>query len=160
MISEYWAFTGSERCYSALLSFYPIAFRVRFGNEMAQVFRDCCRDQLEKNGLPGLAGLWVRTIVDLALSVPRERRRAALYAGDLQLRTAGLIESMVLLAIISFHLLLAGTGIALYIPRAYETPTGFFFVAATAGAVLGGLGVLSSLVLARFRQINYRSIGL
>src|SRR5262245_36411741 len=98
MISHFGAFTGSERCYRALLSFYPIEFLVRFGNEMNQIFRDCCRDHLQKRGLLGLAALWIRTIIDLALSVPRERRRAALYAGDLQMRTAGLIDSIVLLA--------------------------------------------------------------
>ena len=38
----------SERVYNALLSLYPVRFRIRFAPEMLQLFRDCCHDALEK----------------------------------------------------------------------------------------------------------------
>ena len=49
MISDA-AFTWSDRCFRALLSLYPAEFRVRFGREMAQIFRDCCRDEARAGG--------------------------------------------------------------------------------------------------------------
>jgi hypothetical protein len=36
----------AERFYNALLSLYPVEFRIRFAPEMLQLFRDCCRDAL------------------------------------------------------------------------------------------------------------------
>lgn len=158
MISEHWAFIASIRGYTALLSFYPAEFRVRFGGEMTQVFQDCCRDQLRSSGITGLADLWLRTFIDFAVSVPRERRRASLYSGSLRIRAGSLIDSIVLLAIIGFHLLAAGIGIALSLPLTFETPRGFVFAAGAIGTALGGLGVLCSLVRARFRQVHYRFI--
>jgi hypothetical protein len=160
MISERWAFIASTKCYAALLSLYPVVFRVRFGGEMIQVFQDCCRDQLKSSGITGLAKLWLRTLIDCAVSIPRERRQALLYAGDLRIWTGSLVDSIVLMAIIGFHLLLAGTGIALSLPHTFESPRGFLVAAGTIGAALGGLGVLCSLCLARFRRVNYRFIGL
>lgn len=160
MISRNWAFLASSWCYTALLTLYPIEFRARFGREMAQVFRDCCSDQLRDGGVVGLGGFWLRTLLDLVVSVPRERRRALLYAEDLGMRTGSLIDSIVLLAIIGSHLLMAGTAIALWLPHAYGSPRGFLFVAATIALALGGVAVAFSLILARFRQIHYRFIGL
>jgi hypothetical protein len=90
------AFTWSNRCYRALLSFYPAEFRVRFGKEMVQVFHDCCRDQAGKRGGTGLARLWLETLRDLSLSIPRERIRVLLKAEEFTARTAGLVDSIVI----------------------------------------------------------------
>jgi hypothetical protein len=80
-------------------------------------------------------------------------KRLPTYAG-------GAVDSVVILAIIIFHLLVAGTGLALYMPRSYETTWGFFMVSVGLAATLGGVGVICSLVLARFRRIHYRVIAL
>jgi hypothetical protein len=163
MVFEHQALMWSDRCYNELLSLYPLEFRVRFRKEMCQVFRDCCRDEAEKGTLAALALLWVRTLVDLATSISRERGRAFVSPGDfsertISERTKGLVESTVILAIIGFHLLIAGTGIAFYLPNAYSTAGGFFVFAASMGAALGGFAVLCSLLMARFRRIQYRFI--
>src|SRR5215471_17532372 len=66
----------SERLYHALLSLYPLNFRVRFGPEMMQLFRDCYYDALEKGEVAVLVAFWIRVTRDLFISVLSERRRA------------------------------------------------------------------------------------
>jgi hypothetical protein len=75
-------------------------------------------------------------------------------------RAGGAIDSLVILTIIVSHLFAAGAGLALYLPRSYETAQGFFLVSAVMGGALGGLGVVCSLALARFRRIQCRLINL
>lgn len=60
----------SYRIYGLLLFAYPQEFRRRFGNEMLQVFRDCCRDEARRRTL---AGFWLRTLLDLILTAVKER---------------------------------------------------------------------------------------
>jgi hypothetical protein len=160
MTLEHWAFTLSERCYRTMLFLYPVEFRIRFHKEMAQLFRDSCRDELRDGDFRGFLRLWGRVLIDLALSISRERGQALLDFRHLPVRAVGIIDSMVILTIIVFHLLVAGSGIALYLPVSYDTAAGFVLVATAAGSALGGLAVICSLVLARFRQISYRFIDL
>src|SRR5215831_16160482 len=65
----------AERVYSALLSLYPVRFRIRFGPEMTQLFRDCCHDALVKGEVAVLVAFWVAAVRDLLLSVVQERSR-------------------------------------------------------------------------------------
>lgn len=60
----------SYRIYGLLLFAYPPEFRRRFGDEMLQVFRDCCRDEAR---MRTLAGFWLRTLLDLILTAAKER---------------------------------------------------------------------------------------
>jgi hypothetical protein len=148
--------TWSERFYSALLFLYPVEFRVRYGPEMLQLFRDCCRDE-------ELPALWLRTFRDLAISVPRERGRYLLSGAEFQSAAHGLIDSLVVLSIIGANLFLGGGCIAFYLrgglePRVPSTDFVLLWVMSAVG--LGGLGVLRSLILARFRTIQYRLIKL
>ena len=149
----------SGRCYGLLMSLYPAEFRVHFGKEMRQIFIDCCRDAEREDGLSGLIGLWLRTACDLGVSIPRERGRVLMEGREFGSRTAGLIDSFVIGAIIVFHLFVAGAGIASYFGR-YVTAADFFTLATLAASALGGLGVVCSLILARFRRIHYRLIEL
>ena len=55
----------SERLYSLLLQLYPRAFRERYGEEMARVFRDRLRDEPS-------ARLWIDVLSDAAMSIPRQ----------------------------------------------------------------------------------------
>ena len=48
-------------------------FRLRYGIEMHQVFRDQLRDALSKQGIRGLLTFCMRTAWDLCKSIPRER---------------------------------------------------------------------------------------
>ncbi len=67
------ALSFSDRMYRLLLAGYPAAFRQRYGVEMAQVFRDCCRAAYRANGPLGLTLLWFPTLWDWALTAARER---------------------------------------------------------------------------------------
>lgn len=58
----------SCRCYGCLLRLYPRQHRQAYGQQMAQLFRDQCRDAWNKAGAWGLVGVWLRTLPDLALS--------------------------------------------------------------------------------------------
>jgi len=155
---EHWALTLSERCYRTMLSLYPAEFRIRFRHEMVQVFRDSCLDEIRSGRVSALLSLWVRALVDLVVSISRERGQALLDFRRLPTCAGGFIDSLVILTIIVFHLLVAGAGLATYMPRSYETTRGFFVVSASMGAALGGLGVTCSMMLARFRRIHYSSI--
>jgi hypothetical protein len=52
---------------------YPLEFRRRYGPEMAQVFRTCCRASFQASGSAGVARLWFPTLWDWAWSAARER---------------------------------------------------------------------------------------
>lgn len=54
----------SDRVYRLLLKTYPTGFRNEYGEEMAQVFRDSCRDELKRSGNSALLGLWLFTLLD------------------------------------------------------------------------------------------------
>jgi hypothetical protein len=65
----------SERIYSALLVLYPTDYRREYGTLMVQVFRDVCRDQYHRQGLPGMVLWWCATFLDLAFTVIEQRRK-------------------------------------------------------------------------------------
>ena len=67
----------SERVYRWLLRAYPEAFRREFGEEMALVFGDSCRDAWRESRSFGLASLWLRVAGDWATSVAHERIHSA-----------------------------------------------------------------------------------
>ncbi|HXQ69874.1 MAG TPA: hypothetical protein VN844_05285 [Pyrinomonadaceae bacterium] len=62
----------SSRVYKVLLIAYPSAFRREYGHQMQQVFRDRYRDEARRNGHLAVAGYWMRTVLDLALTAARE----------------------------------------------------------------------------------------
>lgn len=66
----------SGRVYGVLLLAYPREFRRRFGGEMAQAFKDSCRDAELRGGALGVMMLWVRTMPDLMSTAIVERSRA------------------------------------------------------------------------------------
>ena len=55
-----------DRAYRALLYVYPVAHRHEYGPWMAQLFRDLCRDAVQRDGAFGLVELWIRTLLDVA----------------------------------------------------------------------------------------------
>jgi hypothetical protein len=73
----------SMRLYRLLLAAYPAEFRHEYGAQMAQVFRDRCREEQgrRRGGNRSSAGLWrvwMETILDLARTAPEEHLQ---YAG-------------------------------------------------------------------------------
>lgn len=59
----------SKRLFRLMLLAYPREFRLEYGSEMTQLFRDCYRD-VESGGL---VGFWLRMIYDVLRTAPRER---------------------------------------------------------------------------------------
>jgi hypothetical protein len=51
--------------YRLLLRAFPPRYRQRFGDDMTDVFADRLRDARSR-GLAATAGLWARTLVDIA----------------------------------------------------------------------------------------------
>jgi hypothetical protein len=79
----------SEKIYAWLLRLYPSRFRRAYGNEALHLFRDRAHD--ERGFLPRLR-LWFDLLVDVALSLPHEHRRAplAVAAASVEYRSEGL----------------------------------------------------------------------
>jgi hypothetical protein len=65
----------SERVYRVLLMAYPKEFRRAYGPQMVQVFKDLCREKQRQSRAFGLTNLWVRTLLDLAVTTFVERSK-------------------------------------------------------------------------------------
>jgi hypothetical protein len=59
----------SRQIYTRLLGLYPQEHRSEYGAEMALLFADQCRSAVSQRGNPGLATLWLHTLVDLFKTV-------------------------------------------------------------------------------------------
>ncbi len=59
--------------YGLFLHVYPTAFRRAYGSRMIRVFRDSCRDALQRQSIIFLFLLWLQTITDLLSSACLER---------------------------------------------------------------------------------------
>lgn len=68
-----WPVAASVRLYRMLLAAYPARFRCAFGAEMAQAFRDVCREEYHRRGAFAVLRLWPRTLGDLVRSAAAER---------------------------------------------------------------------------------------
>lgn len=62
----------SEWAYRRLLLLYPRTFRACYGDDMVQVFRDCCHAAGRQRGGPGMTYLWCSILYDLGRSAARE----------------------------------------------------------------------------------------
>lgn len=62
----------SSRVYNWLLLAYPVEFRRDYGPQMAQVFRDCCRQEHRRGSHLGFWRLWWHTLADLLQTATRE----------------------------------------------------------------------------------------
>jgi hypothetical protein len=64
--------TGSRWLFRKLEWIYPLAYRRSFGDLMEQLFFDQARAAVKQGGWRALAGLWLRTLLDLGQSAVRE----------------------------------------------------------------------------------------
>lgn len=60
-----WPVTLSLQFYRLLLKMYPAHFRQEYARQMAQVFRDCCREIYAQGGIKALLKLWPGILTDL-----------------------------------------------------------------------------------------------
>jgi len=63
----------SQKVFQLSLLAYPREFRNEYGPQMAQLFRDCHRDEQREHGAPGVARLWLQTFFDIARTAPAEQ---------------------------------------------------------------------------------------
>ena len=86
---------GMERVYRALLQLYPPEFRQRFGDDMVQLFHDRLRDARAGRVRGGVAGAWLKLLVDVAATAPSEHLRRTRQVAH-SMSSARLIEARLL----------------------------------------------------------------
>lgn len=64
-----------QRLFQLMLRAYPREFRLEYGSDMTQLFRDCHRD-IQSGGLISAIAFWWRMIVDVIRTAPLERWEA------------------------------------------------------------------------------------
>ena len=65
----------SDNLYRRFLRAYPAEYRRGFSDDMAQVFRDLCREIYERESLVGFLELWLTTLSDLLKTAIEERSK-------------------------------------------------------------------------------------
>ena len=148
-----WRLHYSERFYGALLSLYPAPFRVRFAAEMLQVFRAGLRQEARRGERMRLAAWWFQTFKDLAVSISREHTRGLTSIG-MDHPFVALVDSLLIPGIVGINLMVLGPTVAALLLRMHLTKVSsdeFFTTSVAASLVLGGLGVLRAVVVARLR---------
>ncbi len=142
----------SERVYNALLSLYPVHFRIRFGPEMMQLFRDCSNDALEKGEVAVLVAFWLRVTRDVCISAFNERRRELLAPVNADHPFAVLVDLFLIPAMVTANLAVLGPILTLLIrggtgipPMEFMMTSGFFSL------VIGSLAVVTSLAMTKLR---------
>lgn len=145
----------SKLFYSGLLSAYPGRFRNHFGAEMTQIFIDCCRLQLRRNGARGIALVWFRALLDLAGTIPQEWRRE-IASPDNEIDYTGLADFFMVGVVVGSNLLgwgWMGAVVALHltapnIMQYWNAATILLTAAVTLGLAVG-LGLLAAVIAER-----------
>ena len=95
------------RLYQSLLSLYPKRFQMRFGDEMAQVFRECCEREAADRGGYGLLALWTQTLKDFAISLVSEWHKEVVLP-DGAIDYHGLADLFMITVVVGTNLLVWG----------------------------------------------------
>lgn len=66
--------SATVSAYAFILFLCPPGLRVAYSAQMAQVFRQCCRDAYARDGARGVARLWLPTFTDLLAAATAEYR--------------------------------------------------------------------------------------
>jgi hypothetical protein len=154
---------GSARLYGLLLLLYPRSFRLTFGSDMAQVFRESYRHEAEDARLGTALLFWLGVVKDLAASTLAEWGQALLQPGEVKQLVRRVADGLTVPLVVSGSLLGAGylggtlahkATVSATIPAGsgFATPP---FTVVTSVAVAMGLGILGLLVAflrARNRQ--------
>ena len=87
--------------YRWLILVYPVSFRRNYGDEMVQLFRDLCWDEMKQGeGFLGLLNLWFCVLAELRATAREQHLLAGSYSRSHPIK--------VLLAIMSTVFLLGG----------------------------------------------------
>jgi hypothetical protein len=88
----------SSRIYSLLLFAYPANFRRDYGSQMILLFRDCYR--AEGRQPKRLFGFWLRTLIDLLKTAPRERLQDPGKGVDIMKAIRNLVIAIIIYAVV------------------------------------------------------------
>ena len=142
-----------ETLYTGLLRLYPKPFRLRFGQEMLQFYRDC-------GPYTQCAAFWLETVRDILFAVPREWRRE-IVRPDSKIDYDRLGNSIMVFAVAGFLLLgwgwmgtLVVFGLDLMAQEMLWTPVGKFLLAIVTLSMGVLVGVVSAGVAARTGRID------
>jgi putative ABC transport system permease protein len=91
---------ASDRWFRLLQRLYPVDFRDEMGHALVETYRDRARDALNRRGVLGLVGLWIRALIDSLRNGPGERARPAVswrrtgnWGRDVEFATRRLIRA-------------------------------------------------------------------
>ena len=83
----------ADRLYRLFLLAYPAAFRREYGRDMAQLFRDTCRDAYRRSSTLSIRGVWIPALTDLVRTAMKERVLALTSAGTMEdVRSATMVK--------------------------------------------------------------------
>ncbi len=116
----------SDKIYRAFLRLYPESHRREFGEPMAQLFRDQCRDAWSAGHFAGLLRLWLRTLPDVGKTLVVEQIAA--------------IERNIIMKHFPTLLLIAGLALAFLSLSPMAVHSGPIFVLLTIASSLANLG--------------------
>jgi hypothetical protein len=160
---------ASQRLFARLLHMYPRRFRQEYGEQVAQVFRDCSKESLAETGIYGLLHLWLVTLPDLFKTSAQEHLkeiRMAKFISDPKTRVqAALILCLPL--VVGSLLDATGAGERSSILGGSAIVSGVVLVMMLVGLWLFGapvglsalMGMLSILPLAVMQLVNRREYG-
>jgi len=88
----------SSRIYSLLLFAYPANFRRDYGSQMILLFRDCYRAEIRQP--KRLFRLWLRTLIDLLKTAPRERLQDPGKGVEIMKAIRNLVVAIIIYAVV------------------------------------------------------------
>jgi hypothetical protein len=146
----------SQRIFQVSLLAYPREFRREYGPHMAQLFRDCHRDEHRDHGALGVGRLWVHTFFDIARTAPAEQLdnlgRKNSIMNNLRRDVLALVGAIAII-VIAFLLLSYG--------RKNEVSSILMFGSALDALVTAGIiGNLIVFLLVKFTRLNPLRIAL
>jgi hypothetical protein len=134
------------RIYALLLHLYPATFRREYGESMVQLFKDQCR---VARGAGGYAMLWLKTLRDLARSVPATHLDQRRKRGQHGAMSAG---ALVWTVIVGF--------VVAFIAFAVVIPSTVGYIPSDEAAAIAGSAPPTAAELARFRAIGLSTLAL
>jgi hypothetical protein len=141
----------SERFYSALLSLYPVRFRVRFAPEMMQLFRDCSHDVLEKGEVAVFVAFLVGMTRDLLFSLIRERGMEWVRPAETHPLIA-VIDLLLIPTMVTMKLIALGPLLTLLVLDGTKlTLDQFVMTSAFFSLAMGTLAIVASIIFTRLR---------
>jgi hypothetical protein len=116
------------------------------------LFRDCCRDALEKGQVAIVVAFWLRLTRDLFVSVVRERGRELMRPVGAEHPLVGIVDLLLIPSMVTANLVALGPILTLLVRGSaplsldeFFMTSGFFSVA------IGTLAVVASVVVTKLR---------